>query len=120
MTRPVLSVVALAGLLALRAPPAGAHAFLDHADPRVGASVDAPPAVTLVFTEPVEPAFSRVEVLDARDQPVATGALEHPAPEQLAVTVPKLAPGRYTVHWSVVSVDTHPTEGHFTFTVKGS
>ena len=31
-----------------------------------------------------------------------------------------IAPGEYTVHWAVVSVDTHPTEGRFTFSVKAA
>jgi hypothetical protein len=29
-----------------------------------------------------------------------------------------LTPGTYRVSWRVVSVDTHPTEGNFTFTIK--
>ena len=108
----------LAGLL-LRAPPAAAHAFLDHAEPRVGSTVDsAPPAVTLTFTEPIEPAFSRVEVLDASGKRIDTPAPEHPHSDVLRLSLPALSPGRYTVHWAVVSVDTHPTEGSFTFSVK--
>lgn len=109
----------LIGLCLLRPPPARPHAFLDHAEPRVGSSVAASPAtVTLTFTEAVEAAFSRVEVLDEKGGPLQVGALEHPSPETLTVSLPRLAPGIYTVHWSVVSVDTHPTEGRFTFTVK--
>ena len=34
-----------------------------------------------------------------------------------SVSAPPLAPGRYTVHWRVLSVDTHVTEGTFAFTV---
>jgi len=33
------------------------------------------------------------------------------------MAVPPLAPGRYRVKWHVLSVDTHVTEGDFTFTV---
>jgi methionine-rich copper-binding protein CopC len=108
----------LAALPLLRPPPAGAHAFLDHADPRVGSTVAPPPAVTLNFTEPVEEAFSHVEVLDPSGNRLETGALEHPAPATLRLPLPPLAPGDYTVRWAVVSVDTHPTEGTFTFSVK--
>jgi hypothetical protein len=32
--------------------------------------------------------------------------------------MPALLPGAYRVHWHVVSVDTHMTEGDFSFTVK--
>ena len=65
----------LVGLLLLRPPPSHAHAFLDHAEPRVGSSVDSPPsAVQLHFTEPIEPAFCRLEVMDAAGQRVDTPA----------------------------------------------
>ena len=110
----------LAGLPFLQPPPARAHAFLDHAEPRVGSTVAAPPtAATLVFTEPIEPAFSHIEVLDAEGRRVDVGSPEHPAPDKLSVHLPGLGPGTYTVHWAVVSVDTHATEGSFKFTVKG-
>ena len=36
----------------------------------------------------------------------------------LQVKLKPLPPGVYTVVWHVTSVDTHKTEGHFTFTVK--
>ena len=114
----VAALSLFAGFLALRPPPAGAHAFLDHAEPRVGSTVSAPSAVTLVFTEPIEAGFSRLEVHAPDGKPVETSAPEHPAPNTLAVRLPALAPGDYTVVWGVVSVDTHATEGHFTFTVK--
>ena len=109
----------LAALPLLRPPPARAHAFLDHAEPRVGSTVErSPPALTLEFTEPVEEAFSRVEVLDPGGKRLETAATEHPTPATLRVPLPPLAPGEYTVRWAVVSVDTHPTEGSFTFSVK--
>jgi methionine-rich copper-binding protein CopC len=115
-----LGVVALlATLPLLRSPPARAHAFLEHAEPRVGTTVGAsPPALTLVFTEPVEAAFSRVEVFDQHGKRVDSGTTEHPAPDTLRVPLPPLPPGEYTARWAVVSVDTHATEGSFTFSVK--
>lgn len=118
-----MRLVMVAGVLATllaRPGPARAHAFLDHADPRVGSTLSSPPAaLTLAFTEPIEAAFSRVEVTDAAGKRIETGPLQHPAPATIAVSLPGLAPGSYTVTWAVVSVDTHPTEGHFTFSVKG-
>jgi methionine-rich copper-binding protein CopC len=120
MTGHLALVALLVGVPLLRPPPACAHAFLDHAEPRVGSTVDSPPsAVALAFTEPIEPAFSRVEVLDKNGTRVATAPPEHPTPDTLKVTLPRLLPGEYTVRWVVVSVDTHPTEGSFTFSVKG-
>jgi methionine-rich copper-binding protein CopC len=39
-------------------------------------------------------------------------------PTIVATTVSSLAPGIYRVVWRVVSVDTHVTEGDFTFEVS--
>jgi len=38
----------------------------------------------------------------------------------LQVSVPTLAPGTYSVHWAVLSIDGHRTTGDFRFTVKGA
>ena len=119
MHRPLRAAVLASVVLIARAGSAHAHAFLDHAYPRVGSTVTAPATVTLVFTEDVVPAFSHVAVADEAGKAVATGALLNPEPATLAVSLPALAPGAYTVTWSVISVDTHPTDGHFTFTVRG-
>jgi len=98
---------------------AQAHAFLDRAKPRVGSTVSSsPPAVTLTFTEAVESAFCKVEVHDGDGHALDVGALEHPKPKQLRVTLPPLSAGNYTVHWAVTSIDTHQTEGSFDFTIE--
>jgi len=119
MRRALAVPTILAGVLLLWPARAGAHAFLARADPRVGSTAaGSPAAVTLTFTESIEPTFSRVEVVDGDGKPVETGAAEHPAPDTLRVPLPQLAAGTYTVHWSVVSIDTHATEGSFKFTVS--
>jgi copper resistance protein C len=99
---------------------AHAHAFLDHADPKVGSTVAAPPgAARLWFTEPLEPAFSSIAVLDANGHRVDAGQPQPDAHDPLLLQVPltRLAPGEYTVVWRAVSVDTHVTQGRFTFRV---
>jgi methionine-rich copper-binding protein CopC len=99
---------------------ARAHAFLDHAIPAVGSSVPASPAaVTLWFTQDLEPAFSDVTVTNEAGQRVDLGNPQIPqgSPAELRVGLKPLPPGTYTVSWHVVSVDTHPTEGTFTFAV---
>lgn len=101
-------------------PLAGAHAFLDHAAPAVGSTVRAPPPqVKLWFTQELEPAFSAVRVVDKSNQRVDRGdaKLDSADARVLQVSLPALAPGRYRVVWRVVSVDTHVTEGDFTFDV---
>jgi methionine-rich copper-binding protein CopC len=99
---------------------AWAHAFLDRAAPAVGSEVSgSPPALTLTYSEPVEPLFSTVEVKNAGGTLVSDGK---PTPADdgrvLVVKLKPLPPGVYSVAWHVTSVDTHKTEGHFTFTVK--
>jgi len=101
-------------------PAAIAHAFLDHATPAVGSQVrGAPPSLTLWFTEEVEPAFSTVKVLDAQGRQVDRGDKSVDARDRTAlrVSLSSLAPGTYRVVWRALSVDTHVTEGDFTFTV---
>jgi len=99
---------------------AHAHAFLDKADPPVGGAVAAPPAVRLTFSEAIEPAFSGIELLaaDGRPMPAARAAPDPANPMSLVLPLPRLPPGRYKVHWHVVSVDTHPTEGDYSFEIR--
>ena len=98
-----------------------AHAFLDHANPPVGSAIPAAPAaITLWFTQDLEPAFSKVTVTNQAGQRVDLGNVQVPqgAPAELQVGLRPLPPGTYTVSWRVVSVDTHPTEGTFEFEVR--
>ena len=96
---------------------AQAHAFLDHADPRVGSTVAAPDHVELWMTEALEPAFTKVQVFDAEHQEidkkdaVISGST-------MVVSLPKLGAGTYKVIWSAIAIDTHHTTGTFSFTVQ--
>jgi methionine-rich copper-binding protein CopC len=102
------------------ASPAFAHAFLQSASPRVGSELATPPAaVTITFTENVEPDFSTIEVQNAHGIRVdkADPHLVGDHRNELAVNVPKLPPGEYAVTWHAISVDTHQTEGRFEFGV---
>jgi methionine-rich copper-binding protein CopC len=103
----------------LLAPPAAqAHAQLDHASPKVGSTVaPAPKDVVLWFTEAVEPKFSSIEVVDDKGLAVQAGKASLMGSAALRVPLKALAPGTYTVNWKVLSVDTHRTQGSFSFTV---
>lgn len=109
----------LVGLALLIAPPAFAHAFLERASPGAGAELRAaPPEVRITFTEGVEARFSSVEVRDAAGNQVKTGDPQSGDTRRvLIVSLPQLAPGTYTVIWHATSVDTHKTEGKYSFTV---
>ena len=118
--RAIMIALAASALITGAAPSARAHAFLDHASPAVGSSVPTGPAVvTLWFTQDLEPAFSGVTVTNEAGQRVDLGNVQIPqgSPAELQIGLKPLPPGTYLVSWHVVSVDTHPTEGTFTFEV---
>jgi len=98
-----------------------AHAFLDHAEPRVGATVGkSPDEVKLWFTQQPEHAFSSIQVSDANGKAVDRNDT-HTDPNDsraLIVSLPALPPGTYKVVWHVLSIDTHRTQGDFMFTIK--
>ncbi len=73
MRRPaIVAIIPL--LLLLVTDGASAHAFLDHAEPRVGNTVaTAPREVTLWFTQKLEPAFSSITVTNSAGQRVDAG-----------------------------------------------
>lgn len=106
-------------MLLLGNAAAEAHAFLDHADPRVGSVAGAAPReVTLWFTQDLEPAFSTVTVIDSSGQRVDAGSPDISG-NVIRVRLRSIAAGTYKVRWHALSVDTHTTEGVFTFNVGG-
>jgi hypothetical protein len=105
---------------ALASAGASAHAFLDHAVPPVGSTVaTSPPDIRIFFTQPLEPAFSAIAITtaDGRTVPTAAATVDPSDPTELVLALPPLPPGRYTVTWHVVSVDTHRTEGDYSFEI---
>src|SRR3981081_434822 len=104
-------------LLLLATGEASAHAFLDHAEPRVGNKVASPPhEVTLWFTQKLEPAFSSITVTDSAGQRVDTGKTRVSG-NQMSVSLRPGGSGTYHVTWRVLSVDSHTTDGSFSFQV---
>lgn len=117
MKRIILSIllIVLAGLARLEA-----HAFLKRAEPAVGSAVQKSPGeVRIWFTENIEPAFSRIQVFNASGKEVDKKDvhLDRSNHALLHVSMPPLEAGTYKVVWRVVSVDTHVTNGNFTFRV---
>ena len=114
-----LAALIMIATLALPAT-ALAHAHLKRAAPRVGSTVkDAPKAVELWFSEALEGTFSTIQVLNAAGTRVDQQKQHLDAKDnaKLEVELPPLAPGTYTVRWHALSVDTHQTDGSFTFTI---
>ncbi|GIG39286.1 copper resistance CopC/CopD family protein [Cellulomonas phragmiteti] len=112
-------VVAVVGLLlvVLASSPAAAHAVLVGTDPQDGSVVDAPPTeLVLTFNEPVRGVPDGTTILAADGTPleVAVAAVD----DTLVLTPASvLADGTYVVSWRVISLDTHPVAGAFTFSV---
>jgi copper resistance protein C len=97
-----------------------AHAFLKRAEPAVGSTAQTSPnEVRIWFTENIEPAFSTIQVFDASGKEVDKRDvhLDRSNHALLHVSLPPLGAGTYKVVWRVVSVDTHVTNGNFTFRI---
>ncbi|HEX2850536.1 MAG TPA: copper resistance protein CopC, partial [Acidimicrobiales bacterium] len=114
--------ILLLTLVAALAPAtsASAHASLVSTDPVSGSQLaTGPSTVTLTFSEAVTVPSGAIRVLDARGARVEQGRVTHPggAPSKVAVAVPRLGAGAYVVTWRVVSDDSHPVQGTFTFAV---
>jgi copper resistance protein C len=115
--RKLLTIAALLTAV-LASSGAHAHAFLDHASPRVGSTVaSAPHELTLWFTQKLEPAFSTVEVMGPNGASI--GGKAQVSGNTMRVSIKAAGPGAYHVHWQALSVDTHKTQGSFAFHVGG-
>lgn len=106
---------------ALSAAPAFAHAFLVKSDPAVGSTLNAAPKMlVLSFTEDLEVAFCSIAVTDAMGMNDAA-AKPQPVPghaNEMQVPLNIMMPGKIFVSWHALSVDTHKTQGSFSFTVS--
>ncbi|HEX5521618.1 MAG TPA: copper resistance protein CopC [Longimicrobiaceae bacterium] len=113
----------VAGLLLVLLLPAVAlaHAHLEHATPGGGAHLStAPRELRFTFSEAIELAIAEVALLAPDGQPVALGALMHPADSARVMVAPITGPlvaGPYTVRWQAVSRDGHPVRGAYEFVI---
>lgn len=120
MRRAVLiAAVAAVGIVMtlLSTVPAAAHAELISTDPSEGQVLDEAPAhLTLTFNERVHLSEGGIVVLRADGSTVDTVASA--ADSQVAIDLPPgVADGTYIVNWRVVSEDSHPVVGAFTFSI---
>jgi copper transport protein len=110
--------------LALAGPATPAvlgHAQLVTSDPPAGTvAAETPAEIRLVFSEPIEPAYTKFDLLDPNGGLIARGVGEpDPSdPYSLVAAIDPLADGVYTVEWrSLSAADGHSTSGFFTFGV---
>ncbi|MFI8089000.1 copper resistance CopC/CopD family protein [Streptomyces sp. NPDC086080] len=115
----VLLFLAVTGALLAGAAPASAHAALTGSDPERGAVVDtAPTQVSLTFSEQIAVSDDAVRVLDPQGQRVDKGDPANPSGTTYSVRLLSGLPdGTYTVAYQVVSADSHPVAGAFTFSI---
>ena len=111
--------VAAIGLLAT---PAGAHAVFEGSDPAPDSELPAgepPTAITIEFSEGVQVVDDSIRLLDGNGAVVdGVGNSTHGAGDEIITTsLPELDDGSYVVDWHVVSQDSHPITGAFTFSV---
>jgi methionine-rich copper-binding protein CopC len=104
-------------LLLTATTPASAHAELERTEPQAGGTVRGPPSeVAIWFTQKLEPAFSAIMVHNAAGRRVDAGATRVSG-NVMRVALNPIGAGTYRVSWRVLSVDTHRTNGTFTFRV---
>ncbi len=117
----LLGTVLVLLLLVGGAGTASAHAALRDTDPRDGSVLDsAPRQITLSFTEAVGLLDDSFRAFDPDGRRVSTGEAEHVdgRSDAVRVSLPEgLGEGTFTVAWRVVSADSHPISGAFTFSV---
>jgi len=121
--RRAMALVALLGTLFLLggAGSVSAHSAVRETTPGEGTVLkSAPKQVTMTFTEAVGITDDSVRVLSPENRRVNAGDTEHESGRSNTVRVPLgdgLADGTYTVAWRVVSADSHPISGAFTFSI---
>lgn len=98
-------------------PVALAHAKPQSQSPAANAQLSEAKEIRLQFSEILEPAFCTLTLFDENGAKIA---LDKPTinDKTLFVALPSLTKGRYSVKWSVVSVDGHRTKSSFYFFIK--
>lgn len=101
------------------AAAAWGHSFPEEQSPAAGQVLTTPPAeVSIRYDAPIEKLFAKLEVLGPDGKNEAAGAPQLSADARtLSVKLVPLKPGEYQVKWGVLGIDTHRTQGSYTFTV---
>jgi copper transport protein len=114
-------VPALAGVLLIAtAAPAWAHAILESTNPPDnGVAAQSPSQISLTYNENVEVSFGAIRIYTCAGKRITTGAPRHSptSGHTVLVSTPKLASGVYLVAWRVISADSHPVGGTYSFRI---
>ena len=105
----------------LAASAAHAHVKIDVAEPKANSELSvAPKAISLHFNETLEPAFSKIVLLDAKNATIKLpkAVLDQANAKILSTQLPVLRTGQYLVRWSTMSRDGHKVKGEYRFSVR--
>ncbi|MDE1164766.1 MAG: copper homeostasis periplasmic binding protein CopC [Pseudomonas sp.] len=111
--------ILIAAALCSLSPFVFAHAHLKSQTPAADSTVAAPADLRLVFTEGVEATFSKVSLSKDGAEVAVKGVATAEGDKKTLIVTPAapLAPGNYKVEWHAVSVDTHKSDGTYSFKV---
>ena len=119
-TKSLLLVLCLA-IGSLSASWAQAHAKIASAEPKADSALSAAPKkIKLQFNETLEPAFSRIELLDAKNAaiPLPKAVVDKADARTMSAQLPELPAGQYLVRWTTMTRDGHKVKGEYRFKVR--
>lgn len=114
-------VAAVVGVLAAAAGAsvASAHATLESSSPSPQSVLTSSPSeISLSFDEHVDLEPQSIRLVTADGDDIDIGDVHHRDSSDIVASVPQLADGTYVVAWRVISADSHPVSGAFTFSVN--
>lgn len=96
-----------------------AHTSVVGTSPKEGEVLTVQPEqIILEFSELVTGKVVNIELLDPSAKRVQVSKVEMlDDPTKIKVKIPNLNNGTYTVRWSMISADGHPSEGSYTFSI---
>ena len=98
-----------------------AHAHLQSEEPAADSTTAAPKDLRLNFSEGVEDKFTKVSLTTNSGKTVIVNSVAtDPVDKKVLIVTPAtpIAAGEYKVEWHAVSVDTHKSEGAYSFKVS--
>jgi copper transport protein len=120
LRRLAAAAAAAVALVIVMAAPASAHARLERTDPGDGSVLAvAPNQVAAQFDESVGVSADSLRVFSPTGDRVDDGSTTHGGDGSIITTNLRssLPQGTYTVAWHVISADSHPVSGAFTFSI---
>lgn len=119
-TKSIVLTLSLA-IGSLSASFAQAHAKIAIAEPKADSELSvAPKEVRLHFTDTLEPAFSKIVLLDAKNAPIKLPktVVGKADAKTMSAQLPVLGAGQYQVRWTIMTRDGHKVKGEYRFKVK--